>query len=1300
MYVHRYTKVNLNTGAINYDIEAGKCVKGTEITISEKYYNYKQVYSEISVSDCYTTGSIKGSDNVGGVVGRMEGGNINNNYSSANIIGENYVGGIVGYLKGYEKTIASTSLTNQLVLKSNMALNTSISATGNVGRIYGSKGDNVIVGINGDTSEDNRALHDTRVIVNGVTQEILDDEQNGVNNGAAYFKLKANYVDPNHGWDFNSNWTIQETETYPYKPWQAAPPTITSALVSNDVSITGKSIDGGTVYIKIGNGEEQSVTCSGTTFTLTGIEPLKSGSMVQLYTKTNDKEASYINQYTVGYPGSGTEADPWRVYSAEDLQGVYKAGYYKQMNDINLASWISANSSTKGWVPVGYSGSGTIVYDGDNNKVTGLWTNTTDSYTGLFSSISSGTIKNLTLQLNAKKVKGGDYTGALIGRIGAGTIENVTVTGNVQGGNNTGGIVGYSTSTMLKNLSYSGQVTGSGATGGITAYVSGQPVTACQVTASTIKSTGGNVGGLIAAGNASVSQCKVTGTTVNQTGTGSGIYVAGLTANVTGAVTQCLADATVSNASASGYTAGLAAKSSSTIKECSATGSVTSTGSNTKTGGLVAQTTSGTTIEDCYSTASVSGTQYTAGLVGYNYGKVNRCYASGNVSSTYYGSGLVGYNNGASAVVTNCVALGSKVEVSDQSGWGIRVIGGYTNGAPDPDESNYAWRGMQISVNGIPKQIQDNILDGQSLSDSEIKLRDSYEALYWDFDNVWAMNSRTGLPYLQWNNPDKEEQTLELTALPAMTYGDAAYTLPAATTEGQALTWTSSNTSVATISGNTLNIKGAGTATITATQAGGNLYLPFSREFSLTIAKAMLTVTAQSCSKQEGEENPVLTVTYSGFKYNDDASVLTTQPIVTTTATASSPVGSYPITVSGAEAANYNFTYVAGTLTIVDETALDNTLAALDAKGLVGSKTTLAIVLTNANDVSLCQFDLRLPEGVTVALNARNKLDATLTDRASTHTISSRQLSNGDYRFVVSSNDGDSFVGNEGTLMNIVLDIAEDAEAGNRIIRVLNIELSLPEGNDLRIVNPADAESTLTISSYKPGDVNGDDKVSVTDVGYAINYILEQVPSVFIFDAADMNHDGKISVTDVGYIINIILSDEGPSHARRRTTAQNMQQDGVATLAQSGTEHRLFVEAENCIGFQMDVMLPQGIELSAAHLDPMSCADHILTFRQVAENKYRILCYSPTNSTLNRAADALLSLTTTAATDGMTVTDILFTTASLDEVAFVIGDDATGIASMGADRMDAMYDLQGRRVDSNRLHKGIYLSKGRKSVKK
>jgi MBG domain (YGX type) len=43
---------------------------------------------------------------------------------------------------------------------------------------------------------------------------------------------------------------------------------------------------------------------------------------------------------------------------------------------------------------------------------------------------------------------------------------------------------------------------------------------------------------------------------------------------------------------------------------------------------------------------------------------------------------------------------------------------------------------------------------------------------------------------------------------------------------------------------------------------------------------------------------------------------LGTNPTCTTTATSSSPVGTYPITCSGAEGVGYSFTYVNGTLTI------------------------------------------------------------------------------------------------------------------------------------------------------------------------------------------------------------------------------------------------------------------------------------------------------------------------------------------------------------------------------------------------
>ena len=171
--------------------------------------------------------------------------------------------------------------------------------------------------------------------------------------------------------------------------------------------------------------------------------------------------------------------------------------------------------------------------------------------------------------------------------------------------------------------------------------------------------------------------------------------------------------------------------------------------------------------------------------------------------------------------------------------------------------------------------------------------------------------------------PIPVEQTLTLEELPAMTYGDEDYTLPETTEEGLTLTWESDNTAVAILTDNILTIKGAGTVIVTATQEGTDEFLPFSREYTLTIGKAALTITANDCTKVEGEENPELTVSFEGFVNDDDASVLTQQPTITTEATTESPVGSYSITVNGAEADNYDISYVTGTLTVLSRESGD-----------------------------------------------------------------------------------------------------------------------------------------------------------------------------------------------------------------------------------------------------------------------------------------------------------------------------------------------------------------------------------------
>lgn len=84
----------------------------------------------------------------------------------------------------------------------------------------------------------------------------------------------------------------------------------------------------------------------------------------------------------------------------------------------------------------------------------------------------------------------------------------------------------------------------------------------------------------------------------------------------------------------------------------------------------------------------------------------------------------------------------------------------------------------------------------------------------------------------------------------------------------------------------------------------------------LTINKAPLIATAVNTTKVYGNNNPTLSVSYSGFKNNQTETDLTTAPTVLTTAIAMSKAGDYDILVGGGAATNYQFTYINGKLTI------------------------------------------------------------------------------------------------------------------------------------------------------------------------------------------------------------------------------------------------------------------------------------------------------------------------------------------------------------------------------------------------
>ncbi len=87
--------------------------------------------------------------------------------------------------------------------------------------------------------------------------------------------------------------------------------------------------------------------------------------------------------------------------------------------------------------------------------------------------------------------------------------------------------------------------------------------------------------------------------------------------------------------------------------------------------------------------------------------------------------------------------------------------------------------------------------------------------------------------------------TITLAAL-NKTYGDSPFTITATTTSDGTLTYTSSNSSVAVVSGTMITIVGAGTSTISAMQAASSLYAASSTSTLLTVAKADPAISALS----------------------------------------------------------------------------------------------------------------------------------------------------------------------------------------------------------------------------------------------------------------------------------------------------------------------------------------------------------------------------------------------------------------------------------------------------------------------
>ncbi len=411
-----------------------------------------------------------------------------------------------------------------------------------------------------------------------------------------------------------------------------------------------------------------------------------------------------------------------------------------------------------------------------------------------------------------------------------------------------------------------------------------------------------------------------------------------------------------------------------------------------------------------------------------------------------------------------------------------------------------------------------------------------------------------------------------------------------------------------------------------------------------------------------------------------------------------------------------------------DKLSLDKTT------GYTGKQVVLPIKLINENDIAGVQFKLTLPQGVSVALNSKNKLMFSKTERDADHTLSGSKAEDGSYTVLLYSADSEAITGNEGSIIDVTLDIDKEMKDGIYEIKISDIVLSTTKAQK---INADDVTAQLEVKSYLLGDPNNDGSIDVVDITMIANHILGNNPENFIFAAADVDGDGTVDVNDIISIANIILygssSNAKPSMAKASNhlaTTTNSGSDGFTvknvSVEKGGTvtvDFELTNAAHDFSGIQMDIDLGEGLSFATKSNGKVNVTkgarledeDFTLSVAKQEGNQYRALGYYTDGSVIPEKSGTLFTLTLQAdesLADGKTfncqLDNITLSTKNNEKIqqetqtfTVTIGD-ATGISDLfNEDGTPAvMYDLTGKRIETPaKSGQVIIVKKGGKVVK-
>lgn len=560
--------------------------------------------SAADIRNCSVEGEVLGEENVGLLAGSVTGGAILQCFTEGRVDGRWKVGGLVG--RASSEIIDCFSFADVL---SDPLGQTQGYGGGLLGEIYGgsvvrclavgtvNRGGSLgglVGGYQGGVVEN--SFWDTDV--SGLTLSA-----SGVGETTVELQTQSTFTDVN--WDFSAEtgpWKMSPVDSkyggYPMLVWQDAGEVLvlrTVTLLPGDFGTITEANDGlNYVDTILPLRPFPAITVVPITdYVFTGFSPPLPDTVTRDFTA--------IAQYKRILPGTGTEAEPYRIRNRNDFDvfaadsTYWAAGLFILLEaDIDLADTVYdvaviapdtdvAEVAFNG-IPFG------AVFDGNGFSIKNLKIDAgTQNNVALFGQLESGGIvKGLGIE-NAE-VSGGDYLGILCGNNRGMLIDCVVTNGTLNGGSYIGILCGVNGAFLLP-----GSIAG------------------CHV-------VGGSVTGIYGVGGF----CGLNGT--------GSILESSATTSVTGSESKV---------------GGFCGHNAASISKCFSRSSVA--GTATYIGGFCGLNGTGRAITDCFSVGTVTANN-AGGFCGWNDGTLTSCYAMGRI----VGSSSRGFCRTNTRTITNC----------------------------------------------------------------------------------------------------------------------------------------------------------------------------------------------------------------------------------------------------------------------------------------------------------------------------------------------------------------------------------------------------------------------------------------------------------------------------------------------------------------------------------------------------------------------------------------------------------------------------------------------------------------------